>query len=40
MFKGKKVLRDKVFNFTKSPEYDEYQRGTSSMAYKFVDRCL
>ena len=29
------VLRDKAFNITKNPKYDEYQRGLASMVYKF-----
>ena len=30
-----KLLRDKAFNIAKNPKYDEYQRGLSSMLYKF-----
>ena len=30
-----KVLRDKAFNIAKNPKYDGYQRGLSSMLYKF-----
>ena len=33
-----KVLRDKVFNIAKSPKFDGYQRGLSSMVYKFFDK--
>ena len=39
-----KILRDKAFNFTKNPKYDEYQRtfditGTiASTAYKCFDK--
>ena len=33
-----KVLRDKAFNIAKHPEYDGYQRGLASMAYKFFDK--
>ena len=33
-----KVLRDKAFKITKSPEYDGYQRGLVSMIYKFFDK--
>ena len=33
-----KVLRDKAFNIAKDPEYDGYQRGLSSMVYKFFDK--
>ena len=32
-----KVLRDKTFNIAKNPNYDAYQRGLSSMVYKFFD---
>ena len=31
-----KVLRDKTFNIANDPKYDGYQRGSASMAYKFV----
>ena len=27
-----------TFNITKNPEYDEYQKGLASMAYKFFDK--
>ena len=30
-----KLLRDKAFNIAKNPKYDGYQRGLSSMLYKF-----
>ena len=30
-----KVLRDKAFKITSDPKYDGYQRGLSSMVYKF-----
>ena len=33
-----KVLRDKAFNITKNPKYDEYQRGLASMRYKFFEK--
>ena len=33
-----KVLRDKAFNIAKNPKYDGYQRGLSSMVYKFFDK--
>ena len=33
-----KVLRDKVFNITKNPKYDGYQRGIASMIYNFFDK--
>ena len=33
-----KVLRDKVFNIAKHPEYDKYQRGLASVVYKFFDK--
>ena len=32
-----KVLDNKVFNNAKNPKYDKYQRGLSSMVYKFYD---
>ena len=32
------VLRDKAFNIVKNPRYDGYQRGPSSMVYRFFDR--
>ena len=33
-----KVLRDKTFNIPKNPKYDGYQRGITSMVYKFFDK--
>ena len=33
-----KILRDKAFNIAKNPKYDGYQRGLSSMVYKFFDK--
>ena len=33
-----KILRDKTFNIAKNPKYDGYQRGLSSMVYKFFDK--
>ena len=33
-----KVLRDKAFNIAKDPRYDGYQRGLTSMIYKFFDK--
>ena len=33
-----KLLRDKAFNIAKGSNYDEYQRGLASMAYKFFDK--
>ena len=33
-----KILHYKVFNTAKSPEYDEYQRGITSMIYQFFDK--
>ena len=32
-----KTLRDKAFSIAKNPKYDRYQRGLSSMVYKFFD---
>ena len=32
------VLRDKAFNIAKNPKYDGYQRGFSSIIYKFFDK--
>ena len=31
------VLRDKAFNIAKNPKYDGYQRGLTSVVYKFFD---
>ena len=36
--KSDKVLRDKAYNIASNPEYDGYQRGLASMAYKFFDK--
>ena len=33
-----KVLRDKAFDIVENPKYDGYQRGLSSMVYKFFDK--
>ena len=33
-----KVLRDKGFNIAENPKYDGYQRGISSMVYKFFNK--
>ena len=33
-----KVLRDKAFKIASDPEYDGYQRGLTSMVYKFFDK--
>ena len=33
-----KVLRDKAYNITKYAKYDGYQRGLTSMVYKFFDK--
>ena len=33
-----KVLRDKVYNITKYAKYDGYQRGLTSIVYKFFDK--
>ena len=32
------VLRDKAFNIDKNPKYDGYQRGLTSMVYRFFDK--
>ena len=32
------VLRDKAFNIAKKTKYDGYQRGLTSMLYKFFDK--
>ena len=32
------VLRDKAFNIARNPKYDGYQRGLTSMVYKFFDK--
>ena len=31
------ILHDKAFNIAKNPKYDGYQRGLSSIVYKFFD---
>ena len=33
-----KVLRDKAFKIASNPKYDGYQRGLTSMVYKFFDK--
>ena len=33
-----KVLKDKAYNIASNPEYDGYQRGLASIAYKFFDK--
>ena len=33
-----KILCDKAFNIAKNPKYDRYQRGLTSMFYKFFDK--
>ena len=33
-----KVLKDKAFEIANNPKYDGYQRGLTSMAYKFFDK--
>ena len=33
-----RILRDKAFNITKNPKYDEYQRRLASMVYNFFDK--
>ena len=33
-----KLLRDKAFNIAKNSKYDGYQRGLSSIVYKFFDK--
>ena len=33
-----KVLRDQTCNIAKNPEYNGYQRGVSSMVYKYFDK--
>ena len=33
-----KVLGDKAFNISNYPKYNEYQRGLSSMVYKFFHK--
>ena len=36
--KSDKVLRDKAFEIAGNPKYDGYQRGLSSIVYKFFDK--
>ena len=36
--KSEKVLRDKAYDIASNPEYDGYQRGLTSMVYKFIDK--
>ena len=36
--KSDKVLRDKAYDIASNPEYDGYQRGLSSMVYKFFGK--
>ena len=33
-----KVLKNKAFKIANNPNYDSYQRGLASMAYKFFDK--
>ena len=33
-----KALKDKAFAIASNPKYDRYQRGLSSMVYKFSDK--
>ena len=33
-----KILHDQAFNISKNPKYDGYQRGLSSMVYKFFHK--
>ena len=33
-----KFLRDKTFKIARDPKYDGYQRGLTSMVYKFFDK--
>ena len=35
-----KIFRDKPFNIAKNPKYHGYQRGLTSMVYKFFDKRL
>ena len=35
-----KILRDKAFNITKNPKYDEYERGLTSIVYTFLIKRL
>ena len=36
--KADKVLRDKAYNIASNKEYDGYQRGLTSMVYRFFDK--
>ena len=36
--KADKILTDKAYDIASNPEYDGYQRGLASMAYKFFDK--
>ena len=33
-----KIIHDRAFNIAKYPKYDSYQRGLSSVVYKFLDQ--
>ena len=33
-----RFLRDKAFDIAKNPKYDKYQRGMTSIVYKFFDK--
>ena len=33
-----KVLKDKAFKIASNPRYNGYERGLTSMAYKFFDK--
>ena len=33
-----KILKDRAFNIAKDSKYDGYQRGLTSMVYKFFDK--
>ena len=33
-----KILRNKIFNITKNPKYDEYQRSLASIVYNVLDK--
>ena len=33
-----KILHNKAFNVAKNPKHDEFQRGLTSMVYKFFDK--
>ena len=35
-----KILCDKAFNIAENPKYHGYQKGLSSMLYKFFDKKL